>query len=176
MIYWTSIELTRTALVDLLVTRRMAESRVGHDASRPGKCPRPRSYPAKYAPAGIVTRQFCGWTTNSLATVYFIWGYLRFRLDPQGCVFAYHYASRQRGHFQGWLLLATWSIISIQHRTKWASFMESYALSSTVLAFEWIKMSWVHHSPIHITIPAFLLREDDVYAGYRSSVKARLPS
>jgi hypothetical protein len=59
MIYWTSIELTRTALVDLLVTRRMAESRVGHDASRPGKCPRPRSYPAKYAPADIVTREFC---------------------------------------------------------------------------------------------------------------------
>jgi hypothetical protein len=45
----------------------------------------------------IVTRQFCGWTTNSLTAVYSIWQYLRFHLDLQVCVFAYHHASRRRG-------------------------------------------------------------------------------
>jgi hypothetical protein len=45
----------------------------------------------------IVTRQFCGWTTNSLTAVYSIWQYLQFHLDLQVCVFAYHHASRRQG-------------------------------------------------------------------------------
>ena len=46
------------------------------------------------------------------------------------------------------LLLAIWSIISIQHLEKWAPFMALRALSSTVPLSEWTKMTWVHQSLI----------------------------
>ena len=46
-------------------------------------------------------------------------------------------------------LSVTWPIMLIQHWIKWTPLMALHALSFTVLSFEWIKMSWVHYSPIH---------------------------
>jgi hypothetical protein len=69
----------------------MAESGVGHDVCVLENVPGdrrdhiPQIKVCSSSRDCIVTRQFCGWTTTA------VWQYLRFSLDPQGCVFAYHY-------------------------------------------------------------------------------------
>ena len=153
------IERVRT-LTKLLVTC-MAESGVGHDVCVLEKVPDrdhiPQIKVCSSSRDCVVTRQFCGWTTNSLTAVYSIWQYLRFCLDPQGCVFAYHYITT---HFDdevnlkssiGNLPVLVVHYINITPDKVGTVF--GIACSSfhciIVTSFERTKTSWVHHSPIH---------------------------
>ena len=141
----SSIDRVRTTLVELLVTRCMAERGVGRDVRVLENVADRDHIPQSMHQLGLSLVNFAvgppipslPCSTPSGNTCDFVW------IRKDVCV---HITTHLDDNDN---LRATLSIISIQHWIKWAPFMASRALSFTVPSFEWTRMSWVHHSPIH---------------------------
>ncbi|KAI0274483.1 hypothetical protein BGY98DRAFT_69519 [Russula aff. rugulosa BPL654] len=145
----SSIERVRTTFMELLVTRRMTEYGVGRYARV-----------LENVPTEIISRKVCSSWQCSLSNLQLDHRFIRWIVGIAGHIkpsaISYGFAKMcvcvspliwMTRTISG-LLLAIWSIISIQHRAKWAPFMALRALSSTVPLLEWTKMTWVHQSLI----------------------------